>query len=144
MNGSFHQLDQSATLIAEIVYGDDSQYVEETVPLGTTLPAFVEYLSMTTPVLPAGTYRIGWVFQYEASTAATEGEYQLTIDDVVVPTVDTETLTVASAGERKSYANMSFEITLAGSHQIDLDIRRSSGAGTFTIDDAKIEIWRVV
>lgn len=126
------------------IFGVNADYVENTSPLGTSSAIFTEYLSMITPVLPAGTYRIGWIFQYEASAASTVGEYQLTIDDVVVPTVDTETLIVASAGERKTYANFSFEVLAAGSHKIDLDIRRASGAGTFTLDDAKIEIWRVL
>jgi hypothetical protein len=92
-------------------------------------------------VLEAGTYRIGWVFQYEASTASTVGEYRIEIDDIT--NVDQETLTVASAGERKTYSNFSFEALAAGAHTIDIDFRRQSGAGVFTIDDAKLEIWRV-
>jgi len=136
MSGSHHDLSGGGAGS----FGDSAQYAENTTPLGTTSAVFSEYLTLVTPVLEAGTYRIGWVFQYEATTASTIGEYQATIDDAV--NVDTESLKVASADERKSYANFSFEALAFGSHKIDIDIRRLSGAGTFTIDDAKIEIWR--
>jgi len=135
---SYHSIDGSAA----IVFGDHAQYIENITPSDTSSAVFTEYLSLVTPVIEAGTYRIGWVFQYEASTATTEGEYRLEIDNTT--NVDTETLIIASANERKSYANISFEALAAGSHTIDLDFRRSGGPGIFTIDDAKIEIWRAI
>ena len=125
-------------------FGQFPQYAENTTPADTTSAVFAEYLSMVTPVLPAGTYRLGWNFNFEASTAATIGEYRIQIDDsAVIPDVDVETLGIASSFERKAFSNRSHEVLLAGSHKIDIDFRRSGGVGTFTIDDAKLEIWRV-
>lgn len=132
--GSFHQLRSTD-------FGNPAEYVENKSPASSSVGIFAQYLRLTTPDLLAGLYRIGWVFQYEASAASTLGEYRLEVDDSI--NVDQETLTIASAGERKTYSNFSFENLGAGIHNIDLDFRRFSGAGAFTIDDAKIELWRV-
>lgn len=126
------------------VFGNFYQYAENTTPLGTVSASFAQYLNLTTPAIPAGDYRIGLVFNYEATTAATVGEYRIQVDNsIILPDLDIESLGIASSGERKSFSNFFSETLTAGVHSIDVDIRRSAGAGTFTIDDAKLEIWRV-
>lgn len=123
-------------------FGQGQQFAENLVQVDTTSAVFANALSMVTPVLPPGTYRIGVVHQYAASTGSTEGEYRLRLDGAT--DIDLETLKVASANERKTYANIARAVLTAGSHTFDVDVRRSGGAGTFSIDDIKLELWRVI
>ena len=135
--GSFHALDGSAA----ILFGDDAQYAEQLTPLNTTSDVFAEFLKLTTAALAAGTYRIGIAYQYILSAAATEGEARVQVDDVT--TLVTESLSGGSAGDRQTFATF-FEVNLAaGVHDVDIDVRRPTLPGTVTIDDGKIEIWRV-
>lgn len=123
------------------VFGQFQQFAENLTALGTTSAVFATFLTLTSPVVEAGTYRLGVVFQYSASNGSTVGEYKLELDNAT--TLELQTLAVASAGEEKTYANIGQTAILAGAHTIDIEIRRSAGSGTFTIDDAKLEVWRV-
>lgn len=131
-----------ALLDAEGVFGTHYQYAEADDPQSTVDPAFTSFLTMVTPVIPAGTYRLGIAFRHEASAASTEGEYELRINGVAAtPTV---TLKVASSGERKSYASFGQgTIPLDGSYTVEVMIRRSAGAGTVTVRNIRLEAWRV-
>ena len=122
-------------------FGAQAQYAQNLAPITSTSAVFAEFMTLTTAVLAAGTYRIGTAFQYILSAAATEGEARVQIDDAI--TLVTELLSSGSAGDRQTYASF-FEVVLAaGMHDIDIDIRRTTEPGTVTVDDGKLEIWRV-
>jgi hypothetical protein len=117
------------------------EYAERTTPLDTSSGVFTEFLQLTTAALDAGTYRIGWRFQYSINNAATTGEYQIQVDDAI--TLDVETLSPLVAGSIVVFSNFEELVLAAGVHEVDIDIRRLAGGGVVTIDDAKIDLWRV-
>jgi hypothetical protein len=121
-------------------FGANFQHVEQLTQLDTTSELFATFLTLTTPSIPAGTYRFGVAFQYSASTGATRGQYRFRLD--ASTDLDAEDLDVASAFERKTYSSFGLAVLTAGIHTFDMDIRRLSGPGTFTIDDGHIELWR--
>lgn len=138
MSGSDHRLDR----FDRIVFGNNQHFAENLSPLSTTSPLFTTWFSIVTSPLSAGTYRVGGVFQYEGTTGITTGEYQILMDGVTI--LDLETLSIASAGERKTYANFGQLVLTAGVHTLDIQVRRTSVSGVFTVDDGKIELWRVI
>ena len=121
-------------------FGAEPHFADQLTQLDTTSETFATFFSLSEIALPAGTYRAGIVFQYGASTGSTQGEYRATWNGAIL---DVETLQIASAGERKTYANFGYAVLAAAVYTLNVDIRRSAGAGTFSIDDGHLELWRV-
>ena len=122
-------------------FGTEYQKAESLGISSTTSTTYIEKLKLTTPSLPAGNYRIAWSYQISSDKQTTAVHVKIEHDDT---TVVQET---GYAQENLEYQDHSgfAEITLgAGVHDIDMDFRTDSGAGTgANIKDARLEIWRV-
>lgn len=117
------------------------QYAENVTPSSDSTGIYTEHLKLVTNVLVAGTYRIGWRSQFESSSSNVTGQVRLQVDDVI--TVDEEEIAPPVANKDTDFANFETVVLAAGIHEVDVDFRLFSGVGTFTIDDTKLEIWRV-
>lgn len=126
---------------SQTLFGDEYQIESQTTPLATTSGTYAQFMRLTTPSLPAGTYRIGWRFKFMNSTMATVGQFKLELDDTTVE--EERLLESAAGGTPQRYANFTTAVLGAGVHTLDIDGRVDSGAGTFTLDLGKIEIWRI-
>lgn len=125
---------------AGIVFGTQKQFASTNPPQDTTSATFASFLTMVTPVVPAGEYRLGVAFRHEASNASTEGEYELRVDGV--PVTPVASLRQSSAGERKTYSSFGYVPIAAGAHTVEVMIRRSAGSGAFTVRNIRLEAWR--
>lgn len=127
--------------IAAIVFGDFFQLEEQNTQLDTTSGTYAEFMTLDTASLSAGTYRVEWRFDWQASNNATNGQYRVQVDDTT--TLDEVIFAPSASNCLRSHNNFVEVVLGAGTHSIDIDIRRAAGGGTFTIDTGRIDIFRV-
>jgi hypothetical protein len=98
----------------------------------TTNSTFQTKLSLTTPSLPSGNYRLGWTAAIKGS-----GEVRARVDD------GTTTYTSSSAitpTDFNSFGGFKHFTALSGVHTFNIKYRAISG--TATIKEARLEFWR--
>jgi hypothetical protein len=131
------------------VFGTEYQFATNNTEASTGSTTFQNYLTLTTPVIPAGTYRIGWFAVTRKSAASNDYSARVQIDDSI------DLIDPANGGQiqvehkdpgtnqRVPYSGFG-EVTFAtaGSHTIDYDYREQSGGTSFTYQ-VNLEIWRV-
>jgi hypothetical protein len=137
-----------AAYVDTTTYGTHHQKTETTVELSNTSETPVEYLSMTTPIVPAGDYRIDWFVVGRNSNAGGKWRLGVQVDDT------TDLIDPAGDGrmeERGIAADASQRLTREGSrtvtltnaaHTIDIDLSQS-GPGTATVYQGGLVIRRV-
>lgn len=124
------------------VFGQSYQTATDLPRSTTPLTVFQTKLSMTTPALPAGTYRVGWCAVVDQSTAADSVQAQL------LNVTDASLVGVLQDHEPKDSRNRIHvggfaEVVFSGApKEFQIQWRQQRG-GTAGIQDARIEIWRV-
>lgn len=129
-------------------FGGGYQYQERMTSAGTSSFTPLEYMSMTTASLPAGTYYIGW--SVIGRNTATFGDWEIHVQvdnttDIVNPGDIGKTREEGiDGGSDQKYARSGFRVVAlgAGAHTIDIDIS-NKGAGTASLFFGNIVIWRV-
>lgn len=116
------------------------QYEESLGDSSTSSKTFQNKVTLTTPVIPAGNYRIGWSYTYSNEGADRECSQQVTVDAVRIWVVNPEMGRANNYRPGGSFAVVNF--ASAAAHTITLDYRRVD-ATTTHIRYAKIEIWRI-
>lgn len=134
------------------VFGQNSEYSEKTTQQSTSSQTYQQYLRHTTASLPAGTYRIGWMYVWRHSTTSADIKVRLQVDDT------THLINPGDAGDEhhlqepqdsgsnQRFVNSGFRhlVLGAGVRNIDIDFGVSqSEDGTAYIFHGQIEIWRV-
>lgn len=111
----------------------------------TTSTTFQQKLRITTPVVPAGTYRIACSYNWllSSNTAGRSFDGRIEVDDTT--TIFTHQQRPANTDATGLWVAGGFAyIALTNdAHTIDLDYRTTDGAATATISKAKLEVWRV-
>lgn len=133
------------------VFGSEYDYQEKTTLQSTSSTSWQQYTRLTTSSLPAGTYRIGWMYVWNYSDPADEWMARLQVDDttdLINPgdaTYPYQRHELPDGGIDQRYYNAGFRhVTLtAGVHDIDLDFRSDEAADTARMYHGQIEIWRV-
>lgn len=116
------------------------QYAESLGSSSTSSTTFQNKITLSTPVLPAGKYRIGWTYQFSVSAADRRAEHRVQYDSTNVWTSNPEE-------SRKDYyvpvaGSLVVTFSTSDSHSITLDYRCDNAAST-AIQNAALEIWRV-
>lgn len=142
VDGDLGFIDENQATFIPFYFGAFYQYEESLTTSSTSSTTFQNKLSLVTPTLPIGSYRINWTAILSHDTASRQSESQVTLDASEIWLIKNEGARVLS-----EYANTAFHHVTFGSaatHTIDLNYRRSSGSSaTVTIKEARIEIWRV-
>lgn len=122
-------------------YGEFFQTVERVTPVGTTTPAFVSYLILTTPSLPAGTYM--WMVSggVDTSGGGTDSSVRVVVDGSTPLNVIYQSQPSVANGRQLASAYDIF--TGAGVHTIDVQFNQPAGGGTATMEGMRISVWRV-
>ena len=131
-------------------FGTAYQYAESDAVSITTSATFQQKLRLTTSSLAAGTYRIGWSYQWNHDSTSNGFEGRVQIDD------STEVMfhqqepqdsagTFGSTGSDQQHQLSGFKhISLSsGVHTIDIDYRTNSAGNESSIWNTRIELWRV-
>jgi len=123
------------------IFGTGFQYAESEGESSTTSTSYQEKLNLTTPSLGAGTYRVGWYYEWKFSNGNFEFKNRVQVDDAIT-LKETET-TPRSVGDWQGAAGFDYVVLAAGTHNIDLDYCSSKKNKTARIRKARLEIWRV-
>lgn len=116
------------------------QYDESLGSSTTSSGTFQNKLTINTPTLPAGNYRIGWTFNYAINQSDRRGEYRVAVDG-------TAGYSVLPEQNRKDYffpvgGFLRTTFASAGTHSITIDYR-TDNASSVSIEQARLEIWRI-
>lgn len=124
-------------------FGDFTTSAESLGTSTTTSGTFIQKLRLTTPVVDAGDYRIGWNYTWSHSTTADDCVVQIEQDD-------TTQLYEMQAEPQDSNADQEYpaggfaQVTLTSAvHTFDMDFRTSNAGDTARIAQARFEFWRV-
>ena len=109
----------------------------------TTSTSWQQKLRLTTPSLTAGTYRVGWYYEWYYTSASSNFQAQVQIDDTT--TIMSHVQEPQDAATSQSLIGSGFYIGAftSGAHNIDLDYRSSSGFATAGIKNVRLEFWRI-
>ena len=124
------------------IFGQNFQTLEDNTESSTSSTSYLEKLSITTPSLPSGTYRIGWHYNWNPDQTGFSFQAQVQLDNTTqimyheqgVPNIVSDTRIITSGFVYK---------TLSGITQIDLDYKSALDGKTVRIRDTRLEIWRV-
>lgn len=140
--------DGSATITSNAsagpVFGTEYQSASSESESTTTSTSFQNKLNMTTPSLPAGTYRIGYSYEWNLS-GSTRYDFRgrVQINDTVTISEHREEPQDSATDQWRDFSGF-FHHTGSGVLSIDIDYERSSSSGgTARIRRARLEIWRV-
>lgn len=130
-------------------FGANYQYEEDETVSTTVSTTFQNKLTLTTPSIPAGTYRIGVSYQWNHDNAGNDFEAEVQVNAVQAFLHKQEPKdsagTFGSTGTSQQYlaGHAWNEVLTAGIHTIELNYRTDSGGDESSIWNARIEFWRV-
>ena len=147
-------IDELAAAVPPVgLFGSEFQFAEDLIVTTTTQVALLEKLKLTTPALPAGTYRIGWSFQWNHNSTSTDFLGRVQLDDTddlayyqAEPSDSSYTGTPFSTtgtDQQMEMEGFSHKTLGAGVHTIDIDFATSVAGDESSIWNVRLEIWRV-
>jgi hypothetical protein len=136
----------SATSIVGAINEANNYYetAESTAVSTTSSTSWQEKLSHTTGTLPAGTYRIGWYYEWYYTSTGSSWRGKIEVNDTTIIAVPWETPADSASDQvYPRYGFRPYTHASEGTIQIDIDWRSESGLATAGIKQARIEIWRI-
>ena len=137
-----------------LIFGAHYETSNKIVVASTTGTTFVEYMSHTTGILTAGTYRIGVTYTWNFDQQGEDFIARVQVDNMGSDPVGLGNAThliyhrqePKDAGSNQRYLATSFQdiVLSPTTHTIDIDFRSSQIARTARIFNARIEIFRVL
>ena len=127
-------------------------------PAGSSLPAYrtiggatltvsgtglQTYLSVTTPILEAGTYSVDWVVVSTHTAGGSSQGVQVTVGALPVPTAVVDGHAAPSNGSRTRVNATGDYVHAGGTIAILVGVRRSSGTGNIALQYGRVELRRV-
>lgn len=108
--------------------------------LDTTSVTYVLYRSFTTSSVPAGTYRIGWTYQWAGSSTASSVDIEVRLDG---NPIDLVIITPRSNTDRNSSGGFYYVTTgTTATHTISIYVKSGSSGKTSTLYQSDLEFWR--
>ena len=105
---------------------------------------FHEKLKLTTAVLPAGDYLIGWYCEVALSSTANAVKARVQVDDTdTIAYFKQKPTTVYSGTGWIPVTGFKISTLTAAAHDVDIDYGTNNAAPTTYIRFARIKIWRV-
>ncbi len=125
------------------IFGTQYSYSESVAETSTNSTVFQQKLRLTTPSLPAGTYKISWFYNWRYDSASNDFMGRVQVDDTT--TLLEHEQEPKDTGTDQVYVETGFRnVTLtSGVHNIDLDFSTSKSFGTSYIKNVRLEIYRI-
>ena len=125
------------------VFGTEFQEISSLGLSSTTSTTFQDKIDWTTASLPIGKYRLGWTYAWSFSSTGDdfEGRIQLNGTDIMLHAQEPK-----DSGTDQLHRHSGFEyfdVTTAGTQDINLQYRTDDAADTAFIQRARLELWRV-
>jgi len=121
-------------------FGADYQYEKSEAESTTTSETFQNKVTLTTPSLPAGDYRLSWTAQITNDSGDKPVEVQITLDS---NQIDFTFYAPKFEDEFFKVTGFCTETLLAGSSVLEMDFRATDEGGTAKIKGARLELFRV-
>ena len=117
-----------------------SNYVQ----IETSSPVWTTYITLTTPAIPAGTYRIGATAYWRTVATSTFIELRVYVDGQMVFPINYENSSHRNDNDMRdaAYGPQYVDLT-AGTHTITLDCRRAGTNGTVYLYGGLVEFWQI-
>lgn len=133
----------TVTIPTSGVFGTQAQDAENPTPASTTSTAFTQFLRITTPVVPAGRYRIGWYYNWRYASTANDFLARVQVDDTTTVMSQQQEPQDAGADQRYPVGGFAYVNLTNAAHTIDLDFASNLAGTAATMNNARLEIWRV-
>ena len=127
--------------LREILFGKKYQYAtSDTETSNTSTTTYVNKVTLTTPSLVSGTYRVSWTFQWRASAANRGIKYRIQVGGVeILAPIEF----AASTASLPLCSGSRIVPAISGVKTITLDFLLGIGTGTVYMKNAVVEIWRI-
>lgn len=120
----------------KVMPNDFYQYAADVTETSTTSSTYQTKVSITTPAIPAGDYRIGFAFNNRQTGLASGGNWRVRLDNT------TDLFTMSDASNTSTGFHGFPKVTLAaGIHTAAIQWNRTGG--TSFINNTYLEFWRV-
>jgi hypothetical protein len=125
------------------VFGTEYQYAESLGPNTNSTITNVLKLRLTTASIPAGNYRISWIYNwfYGSTNANFNGEVR--VDSITVILTHVEEPKDMANTQRQLVSGFKTMALTSGVHTIDLNFRSGTAGTVATILNAALEIFRI-
>lgn len=126
------------------VFGTETQNAASESESTTSSTSFVQKATISTPSIPAGTYRVGWNFEWQYESAANDALVRVQVDDSTTLLEMQQEPSDAGSDQWNPKGGFGY-VTFgsAGTHTVDLDYRAANALYSAHIRRARLEIWRV-
>lgn len=131
------------------VFGSGYTSGERTTQLATSAPAYVQYTSITTGSLDAGTYRVDWSFIARSSSTFGDWNVRVQVDntiEIIAPGQGDRTQEEGKDGgadQRVARSGYRDIVLGAGVHTVDMDVAQVGFFGTSFYYFGNLAIYRV-
>ena len=125
----------------EVMCGTFFQDEEDDDESSTTSTTYQNKITLTTPTLTAGRYRIG--YSCEVHSDSTSAIVETLVDLNNGTTLAEMSYEGEDSDEYNSFGGFKYVDLAAGVHTVDMDFRRRESSGAVYIRRARLEIWRV-
>lgn len=105
---------------------------------------FTNKVTLTTTSVPAGTYRVGWSYEWYFTDGGNSFRGRVLVDGATQLLAQVQEPKDTHTTQRHPASGFGY-VTFGsnGTHTITLDYSRSAGSGTAGISNARLEFWRV-
>jgi hypothetical protein len=125
-----------------MIFGSEYQSAQSLAESSTSATSYQQKLRLTTGVVPAGDYRLGWKYSWKYSNSRDEFHARVQLDD----TTTLHEVDIADIFRDKYYRREGgfAKVTLTNaSHTFDIDYKSGSESHKASIIDAEFEFWRI-
>ena len=130
--------------MVSLVYGTEFSQEVNIAESTTSNTAFTNKMSLSTASIPAGTYRVGWYYNWAYSVNTSNFLARVQIDDTTTIHEQTEQPTVSGNSQENVSSGFGYvTFSTNATHTIDLEFAASNGAHTSYIKNSRLEFWRV-
>ncbi len=123
---------------SQMVYMTEFQYASSDAESSTTSTTLQTKVTLTTPSIPAGDYRLGWTWEGSHSNSGIIAEFEVAFDGVVValPTFEYD-------DDYLAYGGFVVQTLASGARTATIKYRTQTATGTALIRRARLEFWRI-
>jgi hypothetical protein len=132
------------------IFGSEFQYAESLGTTTTTSSTLQTKVSLNTPVIPAGTYRIGISYGWNFNSTGNDFRGEFHEDNVKIgeehrqePKDSSGNFNGTGSNQRHYLSRFVYRTLTTGIHSYDINFRSASSGTSASIWDATIEFWRV-
>ena len=132
------------------LYGANYVSAVDTTVRSSGATGWTRQVRLTTGAVPAGTYRVGWAFNWNHDDKGSKFQAQVEQDDTTQihfqehrPVDDGGSFGSTGTDEKYHSAGFAYVTLTAASHTFDLDFSSDTSGKTSSMWDGRLEFWRV-